>query len=53
MTFIRPIWGGLIVVSDGLVPGPALFPDAGTAERPQEILLDIIHAKNANIKGLK
>jgi hypothetical protein len=27
-----------LAVSVGLVPGPALFPGAGAAERPQEIL---------------
>ncbi len=28
----------LLAVIDGLVPGPALCPGAGAAERPQEIL---------------
>jgi hypothetical protein len=38
MTFIRPVWAGLLAVSVGLVPGPAHCPGAGAAERPQEIL---------------
>ena len=32
MTFIRPVWAGLLAVSAGLVPGPALCP--GAAGRP-------------------
>ena len=35
MTFIRPVW-------NGLVPGPVLCPGAGAAERPQEKLYNIV-----------
>jgi hypothetical protein len=38
ITFIRPVWTGLLAVNVGLVPGPALCPGAGAAERLQEIL---------------
>jgi hypothetical protein len=38
MTFIKPVWAGILSVSTGLVPGPALCPGAGAVERPQEIL---------------
>ena len=38
ITFIRPVWAGLLAVSAGLVPGPVLCSGAGAAERPQEIL---------------
>jgi hypothetical protein len=38
MTFIRPVWAGLLAVSAGLVPGSALFPGADAAEKLQEIL---------------
>ena len=38
MTFIRLVWAGLLEVSAGLVPGPALYPGTGATERPQKIL---------------
>jgi hypothetical protein len=38
ITFIRPVWAGLLEVNVGLVPGPALCLGASAAERPQEIL---------------
>ena len=42
-----PVWTGLLAVDVGLVPGPALCPGAGAAERPQEIL----YYKNLQIFG--
>jgi hypothetical protein len=33
-----PVLDQPVSISAGLVPGPALFPSAGAAERPQEIL---------------
>ena len=33
-----PVWAGLLAASVGLVPGPALCPGVGAAERPHEIL---------------
>ena len=45
MTFIRPLWAGLLGVSAGLVPGPTLCPGAGAAERPQEMLYEMMYFK--------
>ena len=44
MTFIRPVWAGLVFwpVSESLVSVLALWPGTGAAEKSQEILYSIL-----------
>ena len=45
-----PVLDRLVSISAGLVPGPALCPGAGAAERSQETLYGEIKNKNLNKK---
>jgi hypothetical protein len=60
MTSIRLVWAGLLIVSTGLVLGPALCPGAGDAERLQELLhfgtekeIHFFYKNRFNKNGLK